>query len=220
MLLHFCKRYNSNNTSSLEKTTTTGIDFGMIMQSWDRKVLENESNADGIRETLRSQNPNEEIQVIMKPSKPMFLFSGACVWRSIPKRPMMLGREGNKINEKGGGQAATQGKAQPSPIWTNNKCGTMRKAKISRCLLAHHWQKRTRTPFTGRRLSSSGSRSGVSSSSSTQPLRLWPILSFSNDCCLGGYIVGSVVSDSSGFTLRANLNERDASSEQRREKHG
>ena len=60
----------------------------------------------------------------------------------------------------------------------------------------------------------------MSSSSSTQPLRLWPILSFSNDCCLGGYIVGSVVSDCSGFTPRANLYERDASSEQRRETHG
>ena len=32
--------------------------------------------------------------------------------------------------------------------------------------------------------------------------------------------VDSVVSDSSGFTPRANRNERDASSEQRREKHG
>ena len=56
--------------------------------------------------------------------------------------------------------------------------------------------------------------------SSTQPLRLWPILSFSNDCSLGGYNVDSVVSDSSGFTPQANRNERDASSEQRRKKHG
>ena len=35
-----------------------------------------------------------------------------------------------------------------------------------------------------------------------------------------GYNVDSVVSDSSGLTPRANRNERDASSEQRREKHG
>ena len=40
----------------------------------------------------------------------------------------------------------------------------MRKPKISHCLLSHYGQKRTRTPFTGRRLSSSGSLSGVSSS--------------------------------------------------------
>ena len=96
---------------------------------------------------------------------------------------MMLGRKGDQINEKEGRRAAAQGKTQPSPIWTNNKCGTIRKAKISRCLLAHHWQKRTRTPFTGRRLSSSESLSGVSSSSSTHPLRLRPILSFSNVRC-------------------------------------
>ena len=100
-------------------------------------------------------------------------FSGACDWRSTPKRPMMLGRKGNKINEKGGGRAAAEGKTQPSAIWTNNECGTMRKPKISHCLLSHYGQKRTRTPFTGRRLSSSGNRSGVSSSSSTQPLRHW-----------------------------------------------
>ena len=55
---------------------------------------------------------------------------------------------------------------------SNNECGIVRKTKISRCLLARHWQKRTSTPFTGRRLSSSGSLSGVSSSSSTLPLRL------------------------------------------------
>ena len=88
---------------------------------------------------------------------------------------------------------------------------------------AAQWEKRkyrTRTPFTGRRLSNSGSRRGASSSSSTQPLHLWPILSFANYCSLGGNIVGSVVSDCSGFTPRANLYERDASSEQRREKHG
>ena len=40
------------------------------------------------------------------------------------------------------------------------------------------------------------------------------------DWCLGGYNVDSVVSDSSGLTPRANRNERDASSEQRREKRG
>ena len=34
-----------------------------------------------------------------------FFLGGACVWRSIPKRPKMLGRKGNKINEKGGGRA-------------------------------------------------------------------------------------------------------------------
>ena len=57
---------------------------------------------------------------------------------------------------------------------------------------AAQWEKRkyrTRTPFTGRRLSNSGSRRGASSSSSTQPLHLWPILSFSKDWCLGGYNV-------------------------------
>ena len=96
----------------------------------------------------------------------------------------------------------------------------MRKAKVSHCLLSPYCQKRTRTPCTGRRLSSIGSRSGVSSSSSNQPLRHWPILLFSDDCCLGGYIVGSVVSDCSGSSPRANLYERDASSEQRREKYG
>ena len=111
--------------------------------------------------------------------------------------------KGTRSTKKRRGRATAQGKTQPSPIWTNNKCGTMRKTKISHCLLSHYWQKRTRTPFTGRRLSSSGSRSGVSSSSSTQPLRLWPILSFSNDCCLGGCNVGSVGSYCSGFTPRA-----------------
>ncbi len=104
--------------------------------------------------------------------------------------------------------------------WANNKCGTMRKAKISHCLLSPYWQKRTRSPFTGRRLSSIGSRSGVSSSSSTPPLRHWPILLFSHNCCLGIYFEGSVVSDCSGWSPRANLFERDASSEQRREKRG
>ena len=72
---------------------------------------------------------------IISASNNFTFFSGACVWRSIPKRPKMLGRKGNKINEKGGGRAAAQGKAQPSPIWANNKCGTMRTAKISRWLL-------------------------------------------------------------------------------------
>ena len=50
---------------------------------------------------------------------------------SFKKRTMMLGRRENKINKKGGGREAAQGKTRPSPIWANNKCGTMRKAKIS-----------------------------------------------------------------------------------------
>ena len=39
--------------------------------------------------------------------------------------------KGSESTKKGEGEQQHKEKTQPSPIWANNKCGTMRKAKIS-----------------------------------------------------------------------------------------
>ena len=118
-------------------------------QRWARRTLPVRRSALTFAEGLAGSEVNQGRRYFF----PLFSSGATFCKRNSEKTKhrQMLGRRATAENApshnmnrsgtdvKGEGEAAAHGKAQPSPIWTNIKIDTMRKAKISRCLPALHY---------------------------------------------------------------------------------